>query len=97
MTIRVGINGFGRIGRQVHRAIREHYPDRIDVVAVNDAGNRKIMTHILMCCGSVHLPEEVDRLDMRIRYRGIRSIYGSRAIRSRCAAMNTRLHRSGSP
>ena len=54
MTIRVGINGFGRIGRQVHRAIREHYPDRIDVVAVNDAGNRKIMTHILMCCGSVH-------------------------------------------
>ena len=47
MTIRVGINGFGRIGRQVYRAIREHYPDRIDVVAVNDVGNRKIMTHLL--------------------------------------------------
>ena len=43
MTIKVGINGFGRIGRQVYRAIREHYPDRIDVVAVNDVGNRKIM------------------------------------------------------
>jgi glyceraldehyde-3-phosphate dehydrogenase/erythrose-4-phosphate dehydrogenase len=28
MTIRVGINGFGRIGRQVYRAIRERYPDR---------------------------------------------------------------------
>jgi glyceraldehyde 3-phosphate dehydrogenase len=38
MTIRVGINGFGQIGRQVYRAIREHYPDRIDVVAVNDVG-----------------------------------------------------------
>ena len=47
MTIRVGINGFGRIGRQVYRAIREAYPDRIDVVAVNDVGNRKIMTHLL--------------------------------------------------
>ena len=47
MTIRVGINGFGRIGRQVYRAIREHYPDRIDVVAVNDVGNREIMTHLL--------------------------------------------------
>ena len=47
MTIRVGINGFGRIGRQVFRAIREHYPDKIDVVAVNDLGDRKIMTHLL--------------------------------------------------
>ena len=46
MTIKVGINGFGRIGRQVYRAIREHYPDRIDVVAVNDVGNRKIMTRL---------------------------------------------------
>ena len=47
MTIKVGINGFGRIGRQVYRAIRAHYPDRIDVVAVNDVGNRAIMTHLL--------------------------------------------------
>ena len=47
MTIRVGINGFGRIGRQVYRAIRQHHPDRIDVVAVNDVGNPKIMAHLL--------------------------------------------------
>ena len=47
MTVRVGINGFGRIGRQVYRAMREHYPDRVDVVAVNDVGNPKIMTHLL--------------------------------------------------
>jgi len=41
MATRVGINGFGRIGRQVYRAIREHHPNRIDVVAVNDVGNRE--------------------------------------------------------
>ena len=34
MAIRIGINGFGRIGRQVYRAIRERYDKAIDVVAV---------------------------------------------------------------
>ncbi|MCS6925643.1 MAG: type I glyceraldehyde-3-phosphate dehydrogenase [Candidatus Binatia bacterium] len=47
MAIRVGINGFGRIGRQVYRAIRDRYDSEIDVVAVNDVGNLKIMTHLL--------------------------------------------------
>jgi len=36
MTVRVGINGFGRIGRQVLKAIKEKYADEFDVVAVND-------------------------------------------------------------
>lgn len=36
MTTRVGINGFGRIGRQVLKAIREYHPDSLEVVAVND-------------------------------------------------------------
>jgi glyceraldehyde 3-phosphate dehydrogenase len=47
MSIRVGINGFGRIGRQVYKAIRERYDKEIDVVAVNDIGRIKIMTHLL--------------------------------------------------
>lgn len=47
MAIKVGINGFGRIGRQVYKAIRENYDRDIDVVAVNDIGNIKIMTHLL--------------------------------------------------
>jgi glyceraldehyde 3-phosphate dehydrogenase len=47
MAIKVGINGFGRIGRQVYRVIREHHRDRLDVVAVNDVGNRQVMTHLL--------------------------------------------------
>ncbi|MCI1193311.1 type I glyceraldehyde-3-phosphate dehydrogenase [Calidifontimicrobium sp. SYSU G02091] len=35
MTIRVGINGFGRIGRMVFRAAVKHFPD-IEVVGIND-------------------------------------------------------------
>jgi glyceraldehyde 3-phosphate dehydrogenase len=47
MAVKIGINGFGRIGRQVYKAIRERYDKEIDVVAVNDIGNIKIMTHLL--------------------------------------------------
>ncbi len=36
MTVKVGINGFGRIGRQVLKAMKENYRDEFDVVAVND-------------------------------------------------------------
>jgi glyceraldehyde 3-phosphate dehydrogenase len=36
MAIKVGINGFGRIGRQAFKAIAENYGDSIDVVAIND-------------------------------------------------------------
>ncbi len=36
MTVKVGINGFGRIGRQVLKAILERYPDTLEVVAIND-------------------------------------------------------------
>ena len=34
MNVKVGINGFGRIGRLVYRAIRERYDDAFEVVAV---------------------------------------------------------------
>jgi glyceraldehyde 3-phosphate dehydrogenase len=46
MAIRVGINGFGRIGRQVLKAMREKYRDDIDVVAFNDLGNLETMAHL---------------------------------------------------
>jgi len=36
MTIKVGINGFGRIGRQVLRAAREEGVADLDFVAIND-------------------------------------------------------------
>jgi glyceraldehyde 3-phosphate dehydrogenase len=46
MTVRVGINGFGRIGRNFFRAAREQGAD-IDLVAVNDLGDKTVMAHLL--------------------------------------------------
>jgi len=46
MTVRVGINGFGRIGRNFFRAAKEQGVD-IDFVAVNDLGDRATMAHLL--------------------------------------------------
>jgi len=47
MAIKVGINGFGRIGRQVLKAIRDSYPNTLEVVAINDIGDLKTMAHLL--------------------------------------------------
>ena len=46
MTIRVGINGFGRIGRNFFRAAKQSGAD-IDFVAVNDLGSVDTMAHLL--------------------------------------------------
>lgn len=45
MTVKVGINGFGRIGRMVYRAMAGD--NRFDVVAINDLGNVDVMAHLL--------------------------------------------------
>ena len=47
MTTKVGINGFGRIGRQVLKAIHENYPGTLEVVAFNDIGDLPTMAHLL--------------------------------------------------
>jgi glyceraldehyde 3-phosphate dehydrogenase len=46
MSVRVGINGFGRIGRNFFRAARARGAD-IEFVAVNDLGDAKTMAHLL--------------------------------------------------
>jgi len=46
MTVRVGINGFGRIGRQVLKAMKDFYPDALDVVAINDLFDTKTNAHL---------------------------------------------------
>jgi len=46
MALRVGINGFGRIGRQSLKAIMERHPE-IEVVAVNDITDTKTNAHLL--------------------------------------------------
>lgn len=44
---RVAINGFGRIGRQVFKALQERYPDEIEVVAINDLTDNETLAHLL--------------------------------------------------
>jgi len=44
---RVAINGFGRIGRQVFKAILERYPDELEIVAVNDLTDNQTLAHLL--------------------------------------------------
>jgi glyceraldehyde 3-phosphate dehydrogenase len=46
MAVKVGINGFGRIGRLVLRTIKERHPDEIDVVAVNDLFDAPTNAHL---------------------------------------------------
>ena len=46
MTIQVGINGFGRIGRQVLKAIMQRYPGELEVVAINDLFDTKTNAHL---------------------------------------------------
>ena len=58
MTVRIGINGFGRIGRQVFRAAYDHKD--IEIVAVNDLTDSATLAHLLKY-DSVHgiFPAEV--------------------------------------
>ena len=46
MATKIGINGFGRIGRLVARAILERHPDELEVVAVNDLTDAKTNAHL---------------------------------------------------
>src|SRR6266581_2930737 len=46
MVTRIGINGFGRIGRQSLRAILERHPDDLEVVAVNDITDAETNAHL---------------------------------------------------
>ncbi len=45
--IKIGINGFGRIGRLVLRAIIENYHKKIEVVAINDLGSIEANAHLI--------------------------------------------------
>ena len=47
MSVRVAINGFGRIGRLVLRAIIESKNDQIEVIAINDLGSIETNIHLL--------------------------------------------------
>ncbi|MGE4555093.1 MAG: glyceraldehyde 3-phosphate dehydrogenase NAD-binding domain-containing protein, partial [Candidatus Paceibacterota bacterium] len=46
MPIKIAINGFGRIGRQVFRIILENHPE-MQVIAVNDLTDSRTLSHLL--------------------------------------------------
>ena len=46
MATKIGINGFGRVGRQVLKAIRDYYPNELEVVAINDLAPPETNAHL---------------------------------------------------
>ena len=63
MGIRVGINGFGRIGRNFFRAQHERESD-LEIVALNDLGDAKTMAHLLSYDSNLGpFPGEVELAD----------------------------------
>jgi len=47
VSTKIGINGFGRVGRQVLKAIRDYHGDKLQVVALNDLTDSKTNAHLL--------------------------------------------------
>jgi len=47
MALKIGINGFGRIGRLVFRAVSQHYGEKLNVAAINDLTDAKTNAHLL--------------------------------------------------
>lgn len=75
MTVTVAINGFGRIGRCVARALLETGRDDVEIVAVNDLGPAETNAHLLKY-DSVH-----GTLNEDIRVEDNTLIVGNRKIR----------------
>jgi glyceraldehyde 3-phosphate dehydrogenase len=75
VTVRVGINGFGRIGRNFFRAVQASGAD-VDVVAVNDLTDNKTLAHLLKYDSILgRFPAEVTYDDENI-------VVGGKAIRA---------------
>jgi glyceraldehyde 3-phosphate dehydrogenase len=71
MPTRIGINGFGRIGRQVFKAIHDLHPDTLEVVAVNDLTDAQTNAHLLKYDSNYGaFPGEITAGDGEIRVDG---------------------------
>ncbi len=93
MAIRVGINGFGRIGRNIMRAAMPH--DEIDIVAVNDLTDAATLAHLLKYDSILgNLKADIQRVG-RPDHRRRRRVPGPRAERSRGAAVEGSWRRAG--
>ena len=71
MTIRVAINGFGRIGRLTLRALIENPRQGLEIVAINDLGSSAVNAHLLKY-DSVHgiFPGTIEATDTGIKVNG---------------------------
>ena len=85
MTIRVGVNGFGRIGRNFYRAVAARANSPIEIVAINDLTDTKTLAHLLKYDTILRtLPQEVSHSecgDLRRRARG-QGVRGARPGRA---------------
>ena len=71
MPLRIGINGFGRIGRQVYKAIHDLHPDKLEVVAVNDLTDPRTNAHLLKYDSTYgQFPGDISATDDEIRVNG---------------------------
>ncbi len=67
--VKVGINGFGRIGRQVFRALHASYKDKVEVVAINDLYDAESNFHLLeydSVYGRAYLDAKVDGSEVQV-------------------------------
>ncbi len=76
MTTRVGINGFGRIGRNFFRAVLAQGADDIEVVGFNDLGDNSIFAHLLK------YDTILGRLDEEIKVTDDELVVSGRTLRS---------------
>ena len=101
MAVKVAINGFGRIGRNVLRAIAESGRTDVEVVAINDLGPVETNAHLLRFDsvhgrfpGVVKVDGRYDRCRRRARSRSLRSAT-RRSCRMRSLASTSRSNAPG--
>jgi glyceraldehyde 3-phosphate dehydrogenase len=71
MSTKVGINGFGRVGRQILKAIRDHHRDKLQVVALNDLTDSKTNAHLLKYDSNYgRFPAEIEAEENALRIDG---------------------------
>lgn len=75
MATKVGINGFGRIGRQVLKAITDRYDGKLEVVAINDLVATDVNANLLK------YDSNYGRWDKEVRAEGDTLVVGGRAIK----------------
>ncbi|MFE0020834.1 type I glyceraldehyde-3-phosphate dehydrogenase [Amycolatopsis sp. NPDC059021] len=77
MTIRVGINGFGRIGRDILRCVLQRQESPVELVAVNDITPAATMAHLLeydSTYGRLHAPVAIAGSDIVVGDRRVRAL-----------------------